>query len=175
MFAVMDFKIFPLFFKIDPKVSDEMLVNVKFALLFGKMNVLKDPLSTHYNNIEDVIKVIDSVCPPNSVVGVMCDKGIEFVKVHSYPLDKKVVYHGSENDLKRFKKSLDSDKSPVSCEPLIDLMDSSHTPSTSTTPVKCHLSSLDDSGIEESQQSTRRYMSFRSEMNSIETDLNKSM
>ena len=149
---IKDFKVFPLAFKIDPKANEEMLVNMKFALLFGKLNVIKDPLVTHYSDLGEISQVVDAVCPPRSKVGLICDETISFVKVHNDQLDKNVTYYGFENDLNRFKKKLNSDKTPVTelVQPASEIIDSGIIASTSTTPVKCP-PSFNDSGVFESQ------------------------
>ena len=150
---VKDFKVFPLAFKIDIKGNEEMLVNMKFALLFGKLHVLRDPLVTLYSDISEISKVVESVCPPRSEVGLICDETISPVKIHNDQLDKNVTYYGFENDLKRFQKKLNSDKALVteSVQPMVEITDAGSVPSTSTTPVKCPPSSFNDSGVWESQ------------------------
>ena len=129
-----------------------MLVNMKFALLFGKLNVIKDPLVTHYSDLGEISQVVEAVCPPRSKVGLICDETISFVKVHNDQLGKNLTYYGFENDLNRFKKKLNSDKTPVTelVQPASEIIDSGIIASTSTTPVKCP-PSFNDSGVFESQ------------------------
>ena len=90
-----DFKIFPLLFRCEPQVGVDILINVKYALLFGNFTALKTPLVTHYDTIDDLKTVVERVCPPKATIGVICDECLDFVKVHSQDFDKKVTYYGA--------------------------------------------------------------------------------
>ena len=144
-----DFKIFPLLFKSDPiaRVGGEITSNVKYALLFGHLTALKSPLVTLYDALDDLKTVVQLVCPPKVTIGVVCDDGLALVKVHSEDFDKKVTYFGGDSDLIKFKRKLDTDKSPVGTKQE-ESLDSASIPSTSTTPVKCPPCTFNDSGID---------------------------
>ena len=89
-----DFKIHPIFFKTEPKITEQVYTNLMFGILFGKLNVLKVPLCVYYSDLSDMIKVVESICPVKSSISLVSDPGIPFVKLHSQEVDKKVTYYG---------------------------------------------------------------------------------
>ena len=153
------YKLVPLLFR-NQFVStvSEVGPNVKYAILFGKMSVLKTPLLVYHGAIAQICQVIDRVCPPESNVALVSDIGVPSIKLHNNNLDKKVKYFGGQNDITRFIKKLDSDKTAVdSSDSPEDLSigetsDSEEIASTSTTPVKSS-TNLDDSGFAEKSPS----------------------
>ena len=122
------------------------------------MSVLKTTLLVYHEAIAQICQVIDRVCPPESNVALVSDIGVPSIKLHNNNLDKKVKYFGGQNDITRFIKKLDSDKTAVdSSDSPEDLSigetsDSEEIASTSTTPVKSS-TNLDDSGFAEKSPS----------------------
>ena len=111
---VKDFKIVPLLFKKNAFVTcDDVGENVRFALLFGKLTVLKSPLLVHYSDLVQLSQVVDSVCPPQMNVAMITDPGAVPVKIHNRDLDRRITYFGTEVDIYKFKKKLSMDKTPV--------------------------------------------------------------
>ena len=86
-----------------------------------------------------------SICPKKGTVGLVCDKGVPMIKIHSPDVDIKVTYYGDPKEISKFEKKLSSDKSPI-MESKSEVSATENIPSTSTTPLKENCS-LDDSGF----------------------------
>ena len=112
---IKDFEIVPLFFNAELKkgVAHGVGENIKFGLVFGKFTLLKSPLLVHYSDLSQIIRVVESICPPLHRVGVISDPGLSPIKVHNQDLEWRVSYFGAKLDLDKFKKVLESDKNSV--------------------------------------------------------------
>ena len=197
---VKDFQLVPLLFQKVATANEPIGENVSYALLFGKLTILKAPLLVCYSDISQLVKVVESVCPPQLSVALISDPGVPLIKLHSADLDRKVTYLVVEADVSKFRKKLDSDKSPavkvssdepedphvvkVSSDEPADSEDSrvvkesSDEPANSediatTSPIKSTSKTLDDSGFVETQQlpPSSAVKSFLSEMSEIEAGI----
>ena len=148
------FEIVPLLFNkaLDNGDGKKIAENIQYGLLFGKFIVLKSPLMVHYNDTSQIIKVIESICPSGGRIGLVSDPGLLPIQLHNQDLLWKVTYFGTDADLKKFKKKLASDKTPVvlsneeeeaeesdkeeSEESGEEESGNENVPTTSTTPVK---------------------------------------
>ena len=108
---IKDFQLVPLLFKSEVTVSGSVGENVKYALLFGKFHVSKGPLLVCYEDVAQISKVLDSVCPLRSKVAMVNESGVKCIKVHDENLHYKVHYYGTSDDLTKFRRRLISDKS----------------------------------------------------------------
>ena len=139
------FKLFPLIFRKETSCTGVIVENVSYALLFGKFCILDSSLVVLYDNIQQLSNVVKSICPKKGTVGLVCDKGVPMIKIHSPDVDIKVTYYGDPKEISKFEKKLSSDKSPI-MESMSEVSATENIPSTSTTPLKEHCS-LDDSGF----------------------------
>ena len=73
---IKDFKVVPLLFNIDANSDKEICQNIKYALLFGKMSVLKAPLLIHFSDLVQLANVVESVRPPQLNVALVSDPGV---------------------------------------------------------------------------------------------------
>lgn len=169
--SLCEFKVVPLLFRAETHGSADIRENIKYALLFGKLEVLKSPLLVCYSNINQLIQVVDSVCPPLSRVALVSDPGVPCIKIHNSHSERRVTYFGAQRDISKFMKKLgsqrkssddhdgvrpgksqsDSEETPSDSEEVPS--DSEGTPSTSSTPVKTVPVNLDDSGFAEKYSS----------------------
>ena len=109
-----NFEIVPLLFnKPIQKNLTKIVENIQFALLFGKFLVLKSPLLMHYSDPVQVVKVVEAICPSQARISFIADAGQDFVQIHNQDLEWSVKYYGAKADIEKFKKRLDSDKTPA--------------------------------------------------------------
>ena len=117
---IKDFMVVPLMFKKDPKNFDQVAENVSYALLFGKMTILEPPLIVFYDNILNLNKIVESICPPTLSVSLVSDPGVPIVEIHGQGVNRIVTYYGDNKEISKFKIKLDTDKTPIPLEPEID-------------------------------------------------------
>ena len=113
---IKDFKLVPLLFKVDPKSKEEVVENVMYGLVFGKLTLLKSPFVVNYGDLCQLRKVVESTCPAKKQIALVCGLGVPSIKLHGPDFDKKVTYYASELEILRFKKKLAADKTPVVVE-----------------------------------------------------------
>lgn len=141
------FEIVPLLFNKGLKGGDTNKIgeNIQYGLLFGKLTLLKSPLLVHYSDPAQIIKVVESICPPKQRVCFISGPGLAPIQIHNEDLEWKVKYFGTDYDLSKFKKKLSADKNPAKIDSHIqkeglEQDNSDHenedTASTSTTPAK---------------------------------------
>ena len=106
-----DLKIVPVLFHNDKAKSvGDIVENVSFAILFGKMKLLSPPFKILYTDIKQLLDIIVDVAPPTAKIAIVTDQGLPVVQIHSDKLLHYVNYVGFKDNLAKFKMILQKDK-----------------------------------------------------------------
>ena len=103
------FEIHQIFFDADNRVSSGHHENLKFCVLFGKIELFEKPLKSYYGDQSNLVKVVKMISPPAARVGFYAQSKLPIVSVHT-PDDlgsKSFVYFGSQVEIKKFQAKLD--------------------------------------------------------------------
>ena len=111
-------EVFPLMFgnSSSSVIGSKVIENVTYGVIFGKFSVIKSPLLSLYNDISQLIYVVDSVCPPGCNVLMLADPDLTLFKVHDENLSWYTKYIGSHQAIEKFQRDLAKDKLPVSSD-----------------------------------------------------------
>ena len=106
-----DFKIIPVSFNNShSQTVDFVEENLKYGIIFGKFCILNPPLKVFLGDLK-VEDILVKVVPPESTVAVISEPGLSILQAHSEHLPfKSVVYHGSDDEIKKFRLKLNRDK-----------------------------------------------------------------
>ena len=108
---VQNFNIIPVgIFNEKAPALDGVQDNLYHGIIFGKMVILKPPLKMYYSNFNMLSDILESIALPQSDVAVVAEPGVSMIQVHTEQLLFKVQYHGSKEEITKFKKILDNDK-----------------------------------------------------------------
>ena len=94
-------------------IGSKVIENVTYGVIFGKFSVIKSPLLSLYNDLSQLIYVVDSVCPPGCNVLMLADPEVTLFKVHDENLSWYTKYIGSHQAIEKFQRDLAKDKLPV--------------------------------------------------------------
>jgi hypothetical protein len=74
---VIGLKVVPLLFRKEALSScEEVGENIEYALMLGKFSILKASLLVCNGDLVQLVKVVESVCPPQSNVALVSDLGV---------------------------------------------------------------------------------------------------
>ena len=99
-----------LFQKEKPSVDQDLLFNISFGILFGKMKPMSPPLKILQSNIKNLMDIVLDVVPPGSKIAALTAPGLPMVQIHSEKLLHEVTYFGSKKDLSQFQTGLSKDR-----------------------------------------------------------------
>ena len=106
-----NFKIVPISFNREVKSSGDVVENISYSILFGKLSIINPPLKVHYRGFENLINIVECVIPLQSSVALLCDPGVECSKIHSDESDRKVSYFAPKSSLQQLINKPDAQKS----------------------------------------------------------------
>ena len=105
------FKAIPVMFKVSEVQDSDVVENVKFGILYGKIPQLLSSLFVFYDSLTQLKTVVQSISGGKKLkVAVVIDPGFEVGKVHYENMDKIFTYYGNHEDISRLEKLLASDK-----------------------------------------------------------------
>ena len=143
-----------LLFKVAPTIESDVIVNVKFGILFGKIPFMRNSIFVHYDSLNHQESIVDSLSSDKIKVAVVTDPGVPIIKVHSAKFDKLFSYYGTTESIAKFKKYLAADRKNImershSSERVYDFVadGDENIPSTSNTPRK-NINESTDSGFQ---------------------------
>ena len=104
-------RILPILFEMDkPSVEKDLVINVSFGILFGRLKPLKQPFKILHSDIKKILDIIHDIAPNGTKIADVTEPGLPVIQVHSNKLLHEVTYFGSKPDLNKFKVHLSQDK-----------------------------------------------------------------
>ena len=135
------FRMNSLLFKVAPTVESDVIVNVKFGILFGIIPFMRNSIFVHYDSLNHLESIVDSVSSDRIKVAVVTDPGVPIIKIHSAKFDKLFSYYGSTDSIAKFKKYLAADRKNIMEKSHSSIMKKSH----SSIMEESHTSNMEES------------------------------
>jgi len=108
---IKNLRIVPVLFQKEKASADQdLLFNVSFGVLFGKMKPMSPPLRILQCDIKNLMDIVLDIVPPGSKIAELTAPGLPIVQIHSEKLLHEVTYFGVEKDLSQFKTGLSKDR-----------------------------------------------------------------
>ena len=97
------FQVIPLLFNKEVNSTENVIENISYAILFGKITILSPPLKVHYNSLSQLTSIVECISPLKSSVAVLCDQGVSCPKIYLKDSDRKVKYYAPKSELLKLR------------------------------------------------------------------------